>query len=96
MLGRPGQRIGRQRQEVTAVCRILFVLRLATSKKGLCMRCFHSGCWGCSQTMVASTVVSALLAVAAPSARGANRLVPKDMSESSGASCCLPSGSSKQ
>ena len=62
---------------------------LATSKKGLCMRCFHKGCWGCSQTIVASIVVPALLTVAAPSARGAKRLLPNDMPESSAWSCRL-------
>lgn len=61
----------------------------STSKKGLCIRCFHRGCWGCSHTTVASTVVPPLLAVAAPSAKGANRLVPNDTPKSSACSCCL-------
>ena len=61
----------------------------STSKKGLCIRCFHRGCWGCSHTTVASTVVPPLLAVAAPSVKGANRLVPNDTPKSSACSCCL-------
>ncbi len=56
-------------------------MALGTSKKGWCIRCFQRGCCGCSHTTVASSVVPALLKVAAPSASGAKRLLPNEMPE---------------